>query len=647
MSYAPDPTRPQGSRPARVRARDLLPPLAPPNEPLPDLRGSPTSLEPLLGRWLTTKYMMLIAVWGLAALFFWTWWLRPEHVVNVFSYVILTSAFGWLFFLQLYFIMLFFSARVPAARLEVPRGARVAMIVTKTPSEPLEVLQTTLTAMLDQTLPHDTWLADEDPTPETIAWCEAHGVKISTRKGVAEYHRSEWPRRTRCKEGNLAYFYDHYGYEQYDYVAQLDADHVPTRTYLEEMIRPFADPEVGYVTAPSICSSNAPQSWAARSRLDTEALFHGVIQAGYAGHFAPVCIGSHYAVRTSALRAVGGLGPELAEDHSTSLILTAGGWRGVHAMDAIAHGEGPGTISDMITQEFQWSRSLVTILLLHSKNYFGNLPFKLKCQFLFVQLWYPLSSLLLAMLFTLPLFALLTDTRYAAVTYPAFLGHILPTLAIVLYIVYEVRRDGLLRPRDAKVLSWEKALYESAKWPWTAWGCLLAVRDVATGKFVDFRITPKGSAVQSKLPVRVLLPYFLLCAASVAVVLGVEDARNAAGFYILALINGFVYFTLFAVIVIQHRRESDRPIWRPDLAALTQGAAVVVLAGMIVTAGWSRGLQSLYYLSVGMEPFRLVQVYFRVSGAGSGDNAVHYEFSPGWAVSEVETHAGPQKGVVK
>ncbi len=81
------------------------------------------------------------------------------------------------------------------------------------------------------------------------------------------------------------------------------------------------------------------------------------------GGWARTCIGSHYAVRTSALKQIGGLGPELAEDHSTTLLMNAGGWRGVHAVDAIAHGLGPETFADLAVQEFQWSRSLVTILL--------------------------------------------------------------------------------------------------------------------------------------------------------------------------------------------------------------------------------------------------------------------------------------------
>ena len=271
---------------------------------------------------------------------FWAWWLRPEHVDYWPRYLVVSALIGWITFLQVFFISFYMRAVRSSAPDPDPRRLRVAMIVTKTPSEPFAVLRRTLEAMLAQDYPHDTWIADEAPTRVTLYWCEAHGVFVSSRKGVEAYHRTTWPRRTRCKEGNLAYFYDHWGYDLYDVVCQLDADHVPQEGYLTEMLRPFADEDVGYVSAPSICASNDPENWPALTRLHTEGGFHGILQSGYSNGFAPMCIGSHYAVRTKALRAVGGLGPDLAEDHSTTMILNAGGWRGVHAIDAIAIGDG-------------------------------------------------------------------------------------------------------------------------------------------------------------------------------------------------------------------------------------------------------------------------------------------------------------------
>ena len=187
--------------------------------------------------------------------------------------------------------LLFFlnRARRPNPALPVPDG-RVAMVVTKAPSEPWQVVRHTLEAMLAQNFPrpYDVWLADEDPSPATRAWCAEHGVQVSCRKGVPGYNNPTWPRREKCKEGNLAYFYEVMGgYAKYDFVAQLDADHVPSPTYLIEMMRPFADPSVGYVAAPSVCDANANESWAARGRLYAEAALHGALQAGYSADFAP------------------------------------------------------------------------------------------------------------------------------------------------------------------------------------------------------------------------------------------------------------------------------------------------------------------------------------------------------------------------
>ncbi len=133
--------------------------------------------------------------------------------------------------------------------------------------------------MKAQTPPHDTWLADEDPTAEALEWCAHHGVSVSCRKGVAGYHNDTWPRRQKCKEGNLAYFYETYGYDNYDFVSQLDADQIPAPGYLKAMLAGFHDPTVSYVSAPSICGANASNSWVARGRLSLESHIHGILQA--------------------------------------------------------------------------------------------------------------------------------------------------------------------------------------------------------------------------------------------------------------------------------------------------------------------------------------------------------------------------------
>lgn len=576
------------------------------------------------------RYRVALAFWFGALGYFWVWWLSPDHILSPWRFWSLTALLFWVTFLQGYFLYFALRARRVTATLADLGDFRAAMVVTKTPVEPLSVVQKTLTAMLQQNVPHDTWLADEDPTPDTIAWCEAHGVKISSRKGIADYHRDSWPRRTRCKEGNLSYFYDHYGYDQYDYVVQLDADHVPHPGYLEAMLTPFADPDVGYVSAPSICSSNASGSWAARARLHSEAMFHGAMQAGYTGGWATMCIGSHYAVRTKALHDVGGLGPELAEDHSTSMILNAGGWRGVHALDAIAEGDGPRTFADMITQEFQWSRSLLSLLLRYTSNYYSALPRALKFQFVFSQMWYPIFALFMAATFALPILALMFDVRWADVTYPQFLLHSLPTGVSLILIAAMFRHDRLFRPFDARVLCWEKLLFPLAQWPWVLWGCLVAVFDHLTGRFVDFRITPKGKDEAEPLPWRAILPSFALAFMALWVVLAVDDVREAAGFYVLALLNAVLYSALFLVVVLKHIQEQGMRLRSLPVTAVAQIAAVLILISLATQATALRGAQGVHAITAGLGPVRVVETRFNVSGAGQATGSLRYEFDFSW-----------------
>ena len=241
-----------------------------------------------------------------------------------------------------------------------------------------------------------------------------------------------------------------------------------------------------------------------------EAGLHGAMQAGYSSGFAPLCIGSHYAVRTQALEEIGGLGPELAEDHSTTFLFNVNGWRGVFAFNAFAHGDGAECLADSVTQEFQWSRSLTKLLLTVTPHHWKKLPFKLKAQFLFAQLWYPLSCGNMLVICLLPLIALATQTPLASTNYLDFLAHFMDKTVTCLLIVYWIKWQGWLRPVNAKVFSWETWLFPVLCWPWTLLGVAHATISTLLKKELSFRVTPKGRTQVKPLPGRVLLPYTVI-----------------------------------------------------------------------------------------------------------------------------------------
>jgi hypothetical protein len=235
----------------------------------------------------------------------------------------------------------------------------------------------------------------------------------------------------------------------------------------------------------------------------------------------------------------------------------------------------------MITQEFQWSRSLITIFLQHSPTYVPLLPWRLRFQFVFCQLWYPLVALIFLSMSIIPIVALAFDVPMANVLYLDFLLHSIWMPTAVLILLWWISWQGWLRPANTKIISWEGMLYIPARWPWWLVGTTAAVYDTIRGSTVQFRVTPKGTSTAEPLPLRVVAPYAILAAASGLAVIAFGDARDAAGFYVLALLNCILYAALVVVVIAMHavenpRRNEDRK--RETQGYIAQGA----LVGLII-----------------------------------------------------------------
>ncbi|MGW7055955.1 glycosyltransferase family 2 protein [Streptomyces sp. NPDC054888] len=497
--------------------------------------------------------------WAASFIWFWSWWLQPQHRAGWAGLIVNSVLLLYLTGLPCYFFATAMRLRRVNPALPVPSLA-VAFAVTRAPAEPWNTVRHTLEAMLAQTYPHsyDVWLCDEAPTEEIEEWCRRHQVTISCRRGVAPYHRAQWPRRTRCKEGNFAYFYDHWGYWRYAVVAQLDCDHVPAPGYLAEMVRPFSDPAIGYVAAPSICDSTDAASWAARGRQHREAVWHGAVQLGHSDGLAPMCIGSHYAVRTRALRQIGGLGPELAEDFSTTYLLNSAGWHGAFAIDAEAHGDGPLNFADMVTQEYQWSRSLTTMLLDLLPRHLGRLPFVLRLRFGYALAYYPLLGLMIVAGLALPPIAVITGLPWMNVNYFDFLIHFWSMPVWLVLTLCMMRRRGLFRPRTAPLISWETWLFALARWPFVVCGLFGAVVQKARHRPVTFKVTPKVSGGPQPLLARLTLPFDGLAVALSSIALLGELTSPSAGYVFLCVLAATTYAAVAVAVPVLHVREAAK-----------------------------------------------------------------------------------------
>lgn len=541
-----------------------------------------STFAPTLSRNDRIAVAVLSLCWLASLANFWFWWLAPSHRVGAVGIVANSVVLLYITCYPVFFVVAANRLRDVSPNVAVPL-LRVAFIVTRAPSEPWAVAEATLTAMLNQDfpLPYDVWLADESPTSEILAWCADNGVIVSTRNGAAEYHRPTWPRRTKCKEGNLAYFYDHWGYRTYDVVAQLDCDHKPSPTYLAEMVRPFSDPAVGYVAAPSVCDTNARESWSARGRLYREATFHGAFQLGHSAGWAPACIGSHYAVRTAALRDIGGIGPELAEDFSTSFLLSTAGWHGAFAINAEAHGDGPTTFGAMLVQEFQWSKSLTVVFLKLVPRNLRRLSWSLRFRFLYALLFYSLlvvstlGGLLLAPV------AAITGRDWVHVNYGAFLLHWWSLSLWLIVLTLLLRGRGLLRPQNAPIVSWENWLYTLTRWPYITRGVCSGIMYAIRPRAVTFKVTPKGAGGLESLPMGLTVPYLAISLACSAAALTGELTNDAAGYVFLCILGGFLYALVSTLVPVLHAREMAARGGVPAGTALRRTSLVPLLLGLV------------------------------------------------------------------
>jgi cellulose synthase (UDP-forming) len=496
--------------------------------------------------WVT--YVALAALWGLVGLRFWSFWLAPAHRGSLGLYVPATIALAYVSTgLPTFFWFYVGRMRRPVAA-PAPPGLRVAMITPCVPShESLEVIEGQLRALLEVEYPHDSWILDEGADREVERLAGKLGVNYFTRKGVHWWNELMPPFQKKTKAGNVNSWLDHVSItgDDYDCFVQLDIDHRPRPDYLHRTLGHFNDPDVAWVQAPSVCHNL--DSWTARGQAEQDLVLQGPLQMGFYGHCStPFIIGSHTTYRTSAIRGIGGYQPTRAEDHLDTVVLAAAGHRGVYVPEIIASGDGPEDLSTYLAQQFAWAYSMVQILLQHTPRLVRHYRVCQAFQFLMAQSWYFMWSISLAVLWFLPIVALLS-------------GHAItrtPLLEFLSYYLALICAAGLMwcwcrpwfQPGSVR-LSWRAFILETARWPVVLWAVINAVLGVKR----PYMITPKGSGkVGAPSGLRPYGPYFALVALGVGAVfafqLGVGRPPQQ-GYLALVLLNVALVLVLLLVAV--------------------------------------------------------------------------------------------------
>ena len=576
--------------------------------------AQPVTSEYVLRGLNLAVYIFMTVVWVIANVFFWHWWFQAEHVVTWWRFALTTFALSYdLTLMPLVFILFLYHMRRPLA-VSAPSNLRVAMVTAIVPSaESIDILEQTVAGMVMVAYPHDSWVLDEGGDERVRALCAEYGVNYWTRKGIAKFNQPAWPFQAKTKSGNYNSWFSEVAYERYDYLVQLDSDHIPEPDYLDEVLGYFNDPQVAYVALPSVYRNL--EDWTTRGSSEQSQVFQGPIQMGYYGWAnAPMIIGSHAVYRMQHLKEIGGFAPSRAEDHLDSLRFVQAGYKGVFVPKVLAEGLGPHNLSDFLAQEHQWAFSIAQVLFKFGRDK-GLLTLRQRIVFLFSELWYFLFSATFLILFLIPLLALISGRPVADVPLFEFLKRSAPvTLASLALLAWAYSR-GWFKPGTHFFISWQGILLGFARWPIVLIAIVGATISVLfrQGRFT-YLVTPKGGAALSvRNALRAVAPFALLGLLSAFVPIyywaaGRDPEGHAAGYVFFALLSAIAFFIITLAAIGDFVRVNSRYV-RGKLQLLGHTMPLIAVSLLLISgtlfAGWINRAQTLAAITYRSETERV------------------------------------------
>jgi cellulose synthase (UDP-forming) len=222
-------------------------------------------------------------------------------------------------------------------------------------NEPPEILRPTILATLEMDYPHRTYVLDDGQRDAVRRLCAELGVHYLTR-----------PDNRGAKAGNINAALPRTSGEL---IAIFDADHVPYRNFLTELLGYFRDPEVGLVQAPQSYYNLDSFQHGPNTKSDDDvqwheqSVFYDRILPGKDRWNAAFWCGSSAILRRSALENVGGVDTRtVTEDMHTAMGIHAAGWKSVYHDRELALGIAPDDAEAFLGQRLRWAQGAMQIL---------------------------------------------------------------------------------------------------------------------------------------------------------------------------------------------------------------------------------------------------------------------------------------------
>jgi cellulose synthase/poly-beta-1,6-N-acetylglucosamine synthase-like glycosyltransferase len=205
--------------------------------------------------------------------------------------------------------------------------------------------------------------------------------------------------RTSGKAGKAAALKDALVFAEGDVVIIFDADYIPGKGLLKQLVAPFFDPEIGAVMGRVVPINSGTNLLTRMLDLERSGGYQVDQQARMNLNLLPQYGGTVGGVRLSAVKAVGGWHDDtLAEDTDITFRLMLNGWKIAYSNRSECYEEVPEEWAVRIKQVTRWAKGHNQVMMRYGWQ-FATSPF--------LTFWQRVDGLLLLLVFLIPLLMLL------------------------------------------------------------------------------------------------------------------------------------------------------------------------------------------------------------------------------------------------
>lgn len=267
-------------------------------------------------------------------------------------------------------------------------------ILVPVANEPIEIIQKTLQNAAALNYPHQTYVLDDGDSPKVLELAQALQINYIKRPAHAKAY---------AKSGNL-----NYGLNQCkgEFFAVFDADHVPEKEFLTELLPFFENDNVALVQTPQHYVNT--KNFIAKGTALAQDVFYKYIQPAKNSYNASFCVGTNMLYRRSAIEEIGGIAlMDHSEDIWTTIMLHEKSWESVYYNKILAKGRAPESIPAFFQQQNRWALGGFSLFFKHNPLFIKELSTDQKLQYFFSNIHY-FSAFSIMIYMFLPIYFMLT-----------------------------------------------------------------------------------------------------------------------------------------------------------------------------------------------------------------------------------------------